>query len=319
MKGDQFPLDKERLEEHNNEGNDIVLWMSLCKSHLPNQSGQRSTIFESTRWDSLPLPASWQSARHKEVSVRCYNLCIAYNVSHFSGWEPREFTLRLMKTRPRCTYFGLQINDGKVAGFLPSHIETELGRQWKSLEDFVPAASRFKFHIRLAEAKQLPWYIQGFDKHRKALDEEPIAGHAEVEGLEMMLAHSMSCLNLARLRDAEERNDLLMTCLSVLLPIVRYNSCRSLRVDCTDALIFSRLFGIRVSFASTSMCGTLILARQPRSMTQTWKNNKRRRFAFADCAALLLPRVDAEGLNYLPGHWTSGFRAKIDPIHYLTL
>jgi hypothetical protein len=216
-------LDKDSFEELNKEGNDIVWWMSLSTPCIPNRSGQNSTIFDSTQWDILPLPSSWQSPRHKEVSVRCYNLCISYNVSHFSGWEPREFTLRLMKTRPRCTYFGLQINDGKVAGFLPTHIENEVGRQWERIGFFVPVLSKHKFSIWLAEVKQLPWYNHGYDKHKKAVGEEPISAHAELEGLELMLSHSMLCLNLARQRDAHNRNDLLMISLSVLLPIVSHH------------------------------------------------------------------------------------------------
>jgi hypothetical protein len=220
MREDIRPLDKDSLEELNNEGNDIVWWMSLTTPCIPNSSCQSSTIFDSTQWDSLPLPSSWQSARHKDLSVRCYNLCISYNVSHFSGWEPREFTLRLMKTRPRCTYFGLQINDGKVAGFLPTHIESELGRQWESLGFFVPALSKLKFAIRLAEVKQLHWYNQGYATHKKAVEEESISTHAELAGLELMLSRSLLCLKLARHRDAHNRNDLLMMSLSILLPIV---------------------------------------------------------------------------------------------------
>ena len=192
----------------------------MSMTSIRNNSGQSSTIFDSTQWDNLPLPSSWQSPRHKDVSVRCYNLCISYNVSHFSGWEPREFTLRLMKTRPRCTYFGLQIKDGKVAGFLPTHIEKELERQWESLASFVPALAKLKFNIRLAEVKQLPWYSQGYDKHKAAVDQESISAHAELEGLELLLSQSLLCLNLARHRDAHKRNDLLMISLSVLLPIV---------------------------------------------------------------------------------------------------
>jgi hypothetical protein len=127
-----------------------------------------------------------------------------------------------MKTRPRCTYFGLQINDGKVAGFLPKHIESELGRQWEMLARFVPALSKLRFNIRIAEVKQLPWYSQGYDQHKNAVDEEPISAHAELEGLELMLSQSLLCLNLATQRDAHKRNELLMISLSVLLPIVSH-------------------------------------------------------------------------------------------------
>jgi hypothetical protein len=95
-----------------------------------------------------------------------------------------------------------------------------LGRQWEILARFVPGLSKLKLSIRLAEVKQLPWYIQGYDKHKKAVDEESISAQAELEGLELMLSHSLLCLNLASHRDAHKRNDLLMNSLSILLPIV---------------------------------------------------------------------------------------------------
>ncbi|CAB9498892.1 expressed unknown protein [Seminavis robusta] len=218
---DDFPLDKSKLEELADEGNQIVSWMSLNTAGLLSSGGQSSTLFDSTAWDSIPLPSTWQSVHHKAMSLRCYNLCISFNVSHFSGWEPHEFSLRLMKSAS-CTFFGLKVNNGRVAGFLPEDLETELERQWKSLGDFLPAAADFKFNIRLAQTKQSSWYKEGLEKHKEATEDEPISVYAEHEGLHIVLAHSMLCLELARQKETHERYELLMSSLSVLLPITQF-------------------------------------------------------------------------------------------------
>jgi hypothetical protein len=218
MKNDDCPLDKSKLEELTNECNDVIHWFCVNSPNVSDSGGQSSTIFDSTDWDTMPLPSSWQSENHKAISLRCYNLCVAFNVSHFSGWEPHEFSLQLMKTRARCTYFGLKISEGKVAGFLPPFVEDELSRQWEALSDFLPAASAFKFNIKLLEHAQ--WYQSGCDKHREAMEEEPIATNAEQQALEILLAHSKACLDLSRKKEGTERYELLMMSLSILLPIV---------------------------------------------------------------------------------------------------
>lgn len=143
-----------------------------------------------------------------------------------------------MRTRASCTYFGLKIKAGKVAGFLPSFVEDELTQHWESIGDFLPAASSFQFGMKLFETKQSQWYESGFDKHREALDEEPIAINAEEEALKILLAHSKACMGLARKKNSSERYELLMTSLSILLPIV---SC---------ALVIQKL----PLFCSSSLC-----------------------------------------------------------------
>ena len=217
MKKDDYPLPKSKLQELAHECNDIIVWFCHCN---PEKSKRKSTIFDSTEWDSVPLPSSWQSDELNAMSLRCYNLCVSFNVSHFSGWDPHEFSLRLMKTRASCTYFGLQIKDGIVAGFVPSSAEKELTRQWEALSDFLPAASEFKFNIKLAETKNKEWYQAGYDRYKDALEEEPIASNGEHQALDFLLTHSRACLELSREADTDDRYDLLMTCLSILLPVV---------------------------------------------------------------------------------------------------
>jgi len=213
-------LDALDLEETSRECGDIISWLCLANVPEPGIALQDSTIFDSTEWNEVPLPASWQSTKHTAISLRCYNLCVSFNVSHFSGWESHEFSLRLMRSRANCTYFGLRIQDGLVTGFLPPAIEKELGQQWSSLGHFLPAAESFNFRMRLEETKARPWYKEGVLKHKSAIADEPISVNAEQAGLEILLSHSKSCLRLARNKDSYERHDLLMTCMSVILPIV---------------------------------------------------------------------------------------------------
>lgn len=262
MKQDDCPLDNARLEEVTKECEEVIGWFCIMNPGGSDAGPPNSTIFDSTEWNAVPLPSSWQSEKHKAISLRSYNLCVAFNVSHFSGWEPHEFSLQLMKMRSSCTYFGLRLNDGKVAGFLPSSVENELHRQWEALGDFLPAAASFQFEIKLVEIKNTYWYETGFYKHREAMEDEPIATNAEEEALGILLAHSKACLDLASKKKSGERHDLLMTSLSILLPIVSRTIRLHHKYDNVLKLtsLLSLLF--RLNFASTLRHGTLKLERQ---------------------------------------------------------
>ena len=220
-KDDGTPLSKSRLEGLCSDCDDIVA--CLCRVHPSDNiisSAGNSTMFNSTKWNAVPLPSSWQAPKHKAISLRCYNLCVSFNVSHFSGWEAHEFSLRVMKSRANCTYFGLIIQEGRVAGFLPPVIEEALAEQWEILGELLPAARKFEFRRRLGLVKELAWYKEGIEKYEDAIAEEAISANSEQEGLQILLAHSQACLRLGQEKEALERFQLLGTSLSILLPIV---------------------------------------------------------------------------------------------------
>jgi hypothetical protein len=250
------------LEDLTYECGSVVSW--LCASRIPdnNEDGRELLdLFDLTagEWSCFPLQSSWQLLRHKALSLRCYNLCVAFNVSHFSGWESNEFCLSLMKSRASCTYFGLQVHDGKVAGFLPASIESELAQQWQSMATLVRVAATFDFSKRLAKAKELPWYQNGVDEFIEASTQHSIAANGELEGLRILLAYSSSCLQLAMRMKIIRRQQLIMTALSILLPIVSpQHECfltvrREFSHSHLNCLIC--LLAFRLNFASTKRFG----------------------------------------------------------------
>jgi len=194
----------------------------LCRIHPADNvtTVVKSGLFDSKLFAQLPVPSSWQNQKCKAISLRCYNLCVSFNVSQFSGWEAYEFSLRVMKSRAHCNYFGLVVHKDRVAGFVPSVIEEELAKQWDILGVQVVAAKEFNFRDRLATVKELDWYKEGIDRHEDALAEKLVGLNSEQEGLQVLLSHSHVCLQLAAEKKATEKTRLLMTSLSVLLPIV---------------------------------------------------------------------------------------------------
>ena len=125
-----------------------------------------------------------------------------------------------MKSRGNCTYFGLIIQEGRVAGFLPPSVEEELADQWEMLGELWPAASKFQFRKRLGNVKQLDWYKEGIEKYEDAIADETFSIDSEQKGMTILLTHSQACLRLALEKESLERFQLLMTSLSILLPIV---------------------------------------------------------------------------------------------------
>lgn len=178
-------------------------------------------------WNQNLLPSSWQSVQKKAISLRCYNLCIGANATHFSGWEKDEFCVDLMKTGSSgSSYFGVRIHDGKVAGVLPAAVEDELVYQWDIMTELFPETRSFGFKGRLRSTKDQSWYQDTKQQRLNMLEREKIANDGEIDGLTIFLSYSRASLLAAKSPNlnSKERLRLLSSSLSVLLPMVS-NSC----------------------------------------------------------------------------------------------
>ena len=176
---------------------------------------------QAVEWMEFPVQSSWQLAQYKPISLRIYNLCVASNTSVFSGWEPDEFNLRLLRRRHGDMHFGVRIDDGRLAGHLNSSFEREVCRQWEDLKALLESFPDVEYKRRLSEVKEADWYKNEVQERKKKKPDEPIAQFFEEDGIRVFLAYSSTCLRMATSsKDKHSWNGLIQAALSVLIPIV---------------------------------------------------------------------------------------------------
>ena len=181
--------------------------------------------------ESFPVESAWQPEGFKPLSLRAYNLCVGCNVSVFSGWEKEEFTFRLLKRRFGDRFFGVHIHDGMVSGCLrPSH-EKEIGAQWQDLKGLLPGLPPLEIESQLSKVQQFEWYKAGqkhFDQVEASASEFEQLG--EDDGIQIFLAYSRLCLNVAKCCDNDRSSILhqaIQASLSILLPVVSFECSHS--------------------------------------------------------------------------------------------
>jgi hypothetical protein len=172
-------------------------------------------------WGQFPVDSSWQSNELKAISLAVYNLVVGCNVSLFSGWEPEEFTLKLLRRRHGNRHFGVHIHDRRITGFVSQALEVEISRQWGQLSKFLPSFPSLDFDKRVIKVKEREWYHKEIEDRKETLEDQRIARFSEGEGLNLYISFSSLCLFLAKSETNDKvRNQLFQLSLSVLLPLV---------------------------------------------------------------------------------------------------
>jgi hypothetical protein len=200
-------------------------------------------MLKDQEWNSLPINTTWQAPEYRDISLRVYNLTVACNVSLFSGWEPEEFTFRLLRRRHGHKHFGVHLRERRVTGYLNSRMEGEIARQWCEVRKLLPAFPDVKFDERVNAIKESEWYKTEVEDRKTTLEGTNIARYGEDSAEELYLAFSSLCLHLA---SSEKKpmtiNRLLHTSLSILLPVSQF---------CVD----DRLWDSDIGEAASSLSG----------------------------------------------------------------
>lgn len=191
---------------------------TICQADsTPSKEPTTSSVVES--WRSFPLPFSWQNGFHEKISLRAYNLCVACCVSQFSGWEPSEFTLDLLRSSDN-SFFGITLEGASVAGFLPQSVASTIGEQWERVSLLLKNMDVLPFEVHLDERTKMNWY----EKAMKIIEKQnigSISSFGEDEGIKALLEFSKLCLLSAQNKEDNEKDELLKLSFSVLLPVVR--------------------------------------------------------------------------------------------------
>ena len=169
--------------------------------------------------ECFPFQSSWLSSDMQQLAVRSFNLCVATNVSLFSGWEKDEFNVRLMRHGNVPNFINISMNDVKVTGCLSTEYENSLSSQWKLIRKLLPPSFTFDFDHQLEIERESADYKESIERLKAAKSMHTISCHGEEEGLTTFLSFSHSCLILAtELEDRRLAHHLLRISLSIIIP-----------------------------------------------------------------------------------------------------
>lgn len=184
---------------------------------------------------TLPLASNWQSAVHKTLSRRSFNLCVGYAVpSSNLAWRPEGmFSLGdIMKATGDSYFFGISLSYDETArawvcGILPEKVELELASQLQTLqsEGLGQISISDEFSAAFQAIKDTDWYSRATEKLLQQGGREILSRGGEEAGMTLLLLLSRSYLTLAKLIDPEDtlkKENLVKVALSIVLPIVSF-------------------------------------------------------------------------------------------------
>ena len=182
---------------------------------------------------TLPLSSKWQSAAHKNLSRRAFNLCVGYAVTSSNlAWRPDgSFLLdAIMKAAGDSNFVGISLSYDEtsrawVCGILPEKVELELALQLQILqsESLVEASISDEFSAAFQTIKETDWYSRATDKLQRQGGREILSRGGEEAGIILLLLLSRSYLTVAKELDPKgslKKQNMVKMALSILLPIV---------------------------------------------------------------------------------------------------
>lgn len=183
---------------------------------------------ESAELSTLPLSAQWLSSEQYGISLRCHNLAIARNVTHFSGFEEDEFGATPKQVQPDGgpPFYGISTSSGNVSGYLSPSILDELTSQWDMLSATGRIIPSQEIASKLFILQTNQWYTEleeSIIQHEK--EHQPICRSCEDEALSSLLAFSRLSLTLLNCASASFPDELyLRNALSVIIPLAQFCS-----------------------------------------------------------------------------------------------
>jgi hypothetical protein len=180
---------------------------------------------DSDKWTAFPLPCTWETVFQKNISRLAYNLCVGNCVSSFSGWTPEEFNIdSLHHNREDVNIFGISLDGASVAGFLSKDAAASVSRQWDSVRQILPNLEPLRYDSLLSQRMDSEWY-QRVSRHSSKI--KSIPSFKEDDALMALLSFSAVCLFATKHSDLGEKDELVKSAMSVLLPVVSTGHCDS--------------------------------------------------------------------------------------------
>ena len=165
-----------------------------------------------------PIKSSWLTTALKSMSTKVFNLCVGLNVSNFSGWQVKMFTMKSRSLVEQCNYFGISTDEGPISGYLTAHLESEVTRIWDLVYTLYPDKVSFDFKRELGILKSSDRYKKCRSKYIAQKESEPIFEFGEDCGLRVMLNFAYICLSI----ESSTCKRLHAVAFSILLPATQF-------------------------------------------------------------------------------------------------
>lgn len=171
----------------------------------------------------LPSCSSWMSPTLKQIAMRCFNLCIATNVTYFSGWEAEEFSIRLMRKGLGPNFMGISMKGSKVTGTLSVEVEDSLLVQWRLVQNLASSSFTSQIEATLRETLDSSSYKESKKKLSIASKQHPISCNGEDAALCLLVSFSHTCLLWAvETSENSVQTSLFCLSLSILIPVTEF-------------------------------------------------------------------------------------------------
>jgi hypothetical protein len=168
----------------------------------------------------IPIKSWWLSHDLESLSTTAFNLCVAINVSKFSGWLSEKFTAKSRSVGGANNFFGITTDEGPISGCLPECIEEEIAKQWDLLQLLFPNKITFNFRQKLQILKNSYRYHENRSNYVSIEGERRVFKYGEDRGLLVFLHFAHICL----ICDGKyaDSSKLRFTALSILFPVTQF-------------------------------------------------------------------------------------------------
>ncbi len=121
---------------------------------------------------TIPFTSSWLTSDLTSLSVRTHNICVAPNVSLFSGWQKEQFSDRMLRGES-IKYFGVDVQDVNLSQAMFLSLQKKfLEEQWKLVCELVGASLSFDFSAKLKALRDTAWYRDIRKRHQDTLEKK---------------------------------------------------------------------------------------------------------------------------------------------------
>jgi hypothetical protein len=206
------------------------------ENNTETSTNKEDAIKEPISFHSFPLEGNWQKGYQRELSKRTLLMCLANNVTVFSGYEDNEFTLEILYRKRASGFFGVKLWE-RYAGYLPSGSEQLLSKVWHLIaedrDDLFSASEDtdekddevtdplLDFDAELERVRESEWFLAKTGKFINLTKKGRIARLGEHDGLDLLLCFTLLLLLKARVTEnPKDRDELVKNAMSMALPVV---------------------------------------------------------------------------------------------------
>jgi hypothetical protein len=169
---------------------------------------------------TVPIKSSWLTCDLESLATTVFNLCVGTNVSFFSGWSKEKFTAKSRYVISENNFYGVNIDEGPIAGYISEYIEDEVTKLWDRIQLLFSYKIPFNIRKKLQTFKNMDWYKENRSRYLSMEGDRQIVKYGEDRGLLLFVRFAQICLICGDTRIDSEK--LRFAAFSILLPITQF-------------------------------------------------------------------------------------------------